>query len=72
MLARQVETMGSWGRLQEYFQTGHGGNVALKSRVPSDYQISILEVAGSSTTADDILRMEGQWQAKLQSREMGV
>ena len=28
---------GFWGRWQNYVQTGHGGNVALKSRSPSDY-----------------------------------
>jgi hypothetical protein len=53
-------------------ETGHGSNVGLKSREPSDYQVSILEVAGSSATADDILKMEGRWQTKLQSREMGL
>jgi len=63
---------GFWGRWQDYFQTGHGGNLGLKSRDPSDYQISILEVAGTSATTEDILRMEGRWQAKLQSREMGL
>lgn len=31
-----------------YLATGHGGNVALKSRDPSDYQVSILEVCASS------------------------
>jgi hypothetical protein len=63
---------GFWGRWHDYVRTGHGGNVALKSRDPSDYQVSILEVAGSSATSDDIARMEGQWQSKLQSREMGL
>ena len=63
---------GFWGRWQEYLQNGHGGDVALKSRDPSDYQISILEVAGTAATPDDILRMEMQWKAKLQSREMGL
>lgn len=63
---------GFWGRWQSYVQTGHGGNVALKSREPSDYQISILEVAGTSATINDILSMEGRWQSKLQSREMGL
>ena len=42
------------------------------SREPSDYQVSILEVAGSSASDDDILKMEGRWQSKLQSREMGL
>jgi GIY-YIG catalytic domain len=61
-----------WGRWQEYVQTGHGGNVALKSREASDYQVSILEVAGSASTALDILTMEQRWKHKLQSKEMGL
>jgi hypothetical protein len=63
---------GFWGRWQEYIQTGHGGNLALKSRDHSDYQVSILEVAGTSATEEDISIMEGRWQSKLQSREMGL
>lgn len=63
---------GFWHRWQEYAQTGHGGNVALKSRDPSDYQVSILEVAGTSATDDDIISMEQRWKAKLQSGEMGL
>jgi hypothetical protein len=63
---------GFWGRWQDYIQTGHGGNVGLKSRDPSDYQVSILEVAGTSATQKDIQSMEGRWQAKLQSMEMGL
>jgi hypothetical protein len=63
---------GFWGRWQDYVETGHGGNVALKSRNPSDYQVSILEVAGTALTTDDIKQMEVRWKAKLQSREMGL
>ncbi len=63
---------GFWGRWQNYVSTGHGGNEGLKSRDPSDYLVSILEVAGSSAIADDILMMEGRWQSKLQSQEMGL
>ncbi len=63
---------GFWGRWQNYVSTGHGGNEGLKSRDPSDYQVSILEVAGTSATPDDILKMEGRWQSKLQSQEMGL
>ncbi|NLX20442.1 MAG: GIY-YIG nuclease family protein [Phycisphaerae bacterium] len=63
---------GFWGRWQEYVHTGHGGNVALKSRDPSDYQVSILEVAGTSATVEDVLRMETRWQRKLQSKDMGL
>jgi hypothetical protein len=63
---------GFWLRWQDYIQTGHGGNVALKSREPSDYQFSILEVAGTSASTDDIRAMEGRWQRKLQSKDMGL
>lgn len=63
---------GFFGRWLAYIHTGHGGNVGLKSRDPSDYQVSILEVAGTSATTDDIRAMEGRWQTKLQSREMGL
>jgi len=59
---------GFWQRLQDYVRTGHGGNVALKSRAPSDYQVSILEVAGSAATTEDILKMEQQWMRKLQKQ----
>jgi hypothetical protein len=55
-----------------YAATGDGGNVRLRSRERSDYQVSILEVAGSAATADDILKMETRWKVKLQTREMGL
>ena len=63
---------GFWGRWITYATTGDGGNVRLKSRERSDYQVSILEVAGSAATSDEILRMEMRWKAKLQTREMGL
>ena len=63
---------GFWNRWMCYVITGHGGNIALKSREPSDYQVSILEVAGSAANTDDILKMEAKWKTKLQSREMGL
>lgn len=63
---------GFMGRWQSYLATGHGGNVALKGRAPSDYQVSILEVASSTATQEDILAMESLWKIKLQSREMGL
>jgi hypothetical protein len=63
---------GFWHRWMDYVMTGHGGNVALKSREPSDYQVSILEVAGSSLQSDDIIQMETRWKNKLQSGEMGL
>jgi hypothetical protein len=63
---------GFYGRWLSYARDGHGGNIALKSRDPSDYQVSILEVAGSAATAEEIIGMETLWKQKLQSREMGL
>ena len=63
---------GFWGRWQDYLFSGHGGNIGLKSRDPSDYQVSILQVAGTAATQEDIQEMEGRWQTKLQSQEMGL
>jgi hypothetical protein len=63
---------GFWQRWMQYVVTGHGGNISLKSRDRSDYQVSILEVAGSASNPDDILKMESRWKEKLQSREMGL
>jgi len=53
-------------------RNGHGGNVGLKSRDPADYQVSILEVSGSTATVEEVLAAEQLWKAKLQSREMGL
>ncbi len=63
---------GFWQRWLGYARTGHGGNVALKSRDPSDYQVCILELAGSAVTDLEILEMETRWKRKLQSRDMGL
>lgn len=63
---------GFYGRWLAYIRDGHGGNVALMSRDLSDYQVSILEVAGSAATVENILVMEDLWKRKLQSREMGL
>ncbi|SMF61741.1 hypothetical protein SAMN06295910_0734 [Allosphingosinicella indica] len=49
-----------------------GDAIAFRSRAPSDYRVSILEVAGSLATDQDIIVMEQRWKAKLQSREMGL
>lgn len=63
---------GFLGRWNQYLTDGHGGNIALRIREPSDYRISILQVAGSADDRDAILAMETTWKNKLQSREMGL
>ncbi|MBD3761433.1 GIY-YIG nuclease family protein [Rhizorhabdus sp.] len=62
---------GFLGRWRGYFGGGHGGNVGLKGR-ESDYQVTILEVAGSRDSHHDIVKMEDRWKRKLQSRSMGL
>jgi hypothetical protein len=63
---------GFWQRWTDYARNGHGGDIALKSRDPSGYQVSILEVAGTAAAGEDIIAMETRWKRKLQSREMGL
>lgn len=63
---------GFLGRWIQYVRDGHGGNVRLRSREFSDYQVSILEIASFATSQDEIIAMEARWKAKLQSREMGL
>jgi hypothetical protein len=49
-----------------------GGNVKLNSCNLSDYQVSILEVAGSAHNDDDIRAMEALWKDKHLSCKMGL
>lgn len=63
---------GFWARWEDYADTGHGGNVAMKEIPKADYRVSILEVASSSARAEDLFELEGRWKGKLQSREFGL
>jgi hypothetical protein len=63
---------GFWQRWQDYVRTRHGGNVTLKSRDPSDYQVSILEVAGSALTDDEISKLEQRWMKKIAEQGDGL
>jgi hypothetical protein len=53
---------------------GHGGNVAMKQLAASsgDYHVSILEVAGSDATTDDIVSREMHWMTTLGTRVHGL
>lgn len=63
---------GFWSRWEAYRANGHGGNVALIGRERSDFVVSVLQVAGSTETADDIVAAEQMWKQKLQSRVLGL
>jgi GIY-YIG catalytic domain len=58
-----------WGRMKDYFETGHGGNVELKRRGRKPYQFSVLEIVNSD---QGIERIEESWKRKLLSREFGL
>lgn len=62
---------GFLGRWMAYATTGDGGNVDLRGVDTAGYSCSILEVAGSGQTTDDISRREGIWKEKLHSRSLG-
>lgn len=63
---------GFWQRWSDYRANGHGGNIGLIGREPSDFIVSVLEVAGSADTTDDILAAEMVWKRKLNSRAIGL
>lgn len=67
-----VGAEGFWGRWMEYARDGHGGNLGMQDTADGDYQVSILEVAASSATEQDIVRLEHLWMKKLMSTETGL
>lgn len=63
---------GFWGRWMAYAGNGHGGNVGLREHGVRDWVASVLQVAGSADTADDVLAMEALWARKLQTGAFGL
>lgn len=63
---------GFWARWSSYLANGNGGNLGLINRPPSDFFTSIVQVAGSAETAEDILIAEARWKEKLRTREWGL
>jgi hypothetical protein len=63
---------GFWGRWEDYLASGHGGNQRMRELPTADYHVTILEVAASSATADELLRMEIAWKTKLRTRDYGL
>jgi hypothetical protein len=57
------------GRFLAYAETGHGGNVELKSRGPRPYRVSVLQIG---TFDNDILHAEAAWKTKLMTRQFGL
>lgn len=69
---------GLWQRWREYADSGHGGNMELKSLLTgqgadysANFQYSILEIADPQSSAEQLLARETHWKAVLLSREFG-
>ena len=69
---------GIWQRWSEYAGNGHGSNrelIALLSEKGNEYsdyfQYSVLEIADTHASANDILTRESYWKDVLCSREHG-
>jgi hypothetical protein len=63
---------GFWTRWENYFRTNHGGNEGMKLASENDYQVSILEIAPSSLSIEEVVNMEARWKDKLLTRKFGL
>ena len=48
------------------------GNVGLCYRNPNDYVVSVLEMAGSAATMDEIIASESAWKVKAPKQGTGL
>ncbi|MCZ4279933.1 GIY-YIG nuclease family protein [Kiloniella laminariae] len=69
---------GIWQRWVDYSLTGHGGNVELRNTLKSlgheyvnNFQYSVLEIADTHTTTDEIRERENYWKEVLGTRKFG-
>lgn len=64
--------LGFWGRWEQYVASGHGGNKRMMEVPASDYQVSILEIVSSTSTMDELIRLENRWKQKYLTRTRGL
>jgi hypothetical protein len=63
---------GFWQRWANYAAAGHGGNAILAKRGQRNYRVSILQIASTLMSSEDVLAMESRWKVKLGSRAHGL
>ena len=56
------------GRWLHYAAVGHGGNKYLRRRNPRSFSFSILQRVSPDMHADEIIRLEATWKARLHTR----
>jgi len=63
---------GILGRWAAYARSGHGGNKLLKQLDPRHFEFSVLEIAPSTMSADDVIARENRWKERLGTRQFGL
>jgi hypothetical protein len=70
---------GIWQRWRDYSISGHGGNIKLKALLESEgisrsaaFQFSVLEIADTHSSSDEVLKREYHWMDVLLSRNHGL
>lgn len=60
------------GRWLNYSKHGHGGNKRLRQCNPKNFRFSILQRVSPDLQADEVIRIENSWKARLLTREYGL
>lgn len=63
---------GILARWHNYSRSGHGGNVRLKELDPGVLEFSILEIAPSTMSSNELIAREQTWKSKLGTRKFGL
>lgn len=63
---------GILGRWAAYARSGHGGNKLLKQLDPRHFEFSVLEIAPSTLSADEVIARENRWKERLGTRMFGL
>lgn len=72
-------TQGLWARWSAYSADGHGGNTELRALLKEkgrehaqNFQYSVLEIADTHASVEDVRARETHWKNVLRSREFGL
>lgn len=63
---------GILGRWAKYARSGHGGNKLLKALDPRNFEFSVLEIAPSTMSGEEVIARENRWKERLGTREFGL